>query len=261
MPVSTEALKEAAIKLFQEYVTSEMFSAILEPAARQLLLDSIEGITRPEILDAAKASREIVEEVYLQTMGGLAEVTAMALEDQIGVDGFMRELVDNIGLREDQVNTLRKYKGSLLKAQPPLSDEEIEKLVNARSRKMIQQRAEMIAHDQMAKAASAGELNVMVARGMEYKRWIHSADSTVSDGCLENGFAGWIPVNQEFPSGHKHPSRHPRCRCALGFKVVLGNNEKEHNDEQAKLLEQYQTARASGDKAFHPYADVEHSTA
>lgn len=45
------------------------------------------------------------------------------------------------------------------------------------------------------------------------KYWANSGDDKVTDGCLENTAAGWIPLNTPFPSGHQQPLRFVRCRC------------------------------------------------
>ena len=45
------------------------------------------------------------------------------------------------------------------------------------------------------------------------KYWQTSEDDRVSDGCQENQDAGWIGLNEYFPSGHQQPLRFPGCRC------------------------------------------------
>lgn len=47
------------------------------------------------------------------------------------------------------------------------------------------------------------------------KAWLTMEDSRVSDGCEANQNAGWIPLDQEFPSGHARPPRFPGCRCDM----------------------------------------------
>ena len=51
------------------------------------------------------------------------------------------------------------------------------------------------------------------------KRWMNMGDDRVSDGCIENGNAGWIDNKEAFPSGHQFPPRFPGCRCGCGSRV------------------------------------------
>jgi len=45
------------------------------------------------------------------------------------------------------------------------------------------------------------------------KSWQTSKDDKVSDGCQENEDAGWIELDEPFPSGDQQPLRFPGCRC------------------------------------------------
>jgi len=78
-------------------------------------------------------------------------------------------------------------------------------------------RARLIAVNESAQAYEAGSFMLeqdLADQGIELeKSWQNSGDGKVSDGCLENSAAGWIPLNQPFPSGHQYPPRFPGCRC------------------------------------------------
>ena len=50
------------------------------------------------------------------------------------------------------------------------------------------------------------------------KAWQTSNDDRVSDGCQENQDAGWIDLDEPFPSGHQQPLRFPGCRCYCIYK-------------------------------------------
>jgi hypothetical protein len=45
------------------------------------------------------------------------------------------------------------------------------------------------------------------------KRWI--VDGKPCDVCIENGDAGWIPADEDFPSGDEEPLAHPNCMCEV----------------------------------------------
>lgn len=86
----------------------------------------------------------------------------------------------------------------------------------------IRNRAELIAVTEAAEAYETGNrlvIDEMTAVGLEMeKSWSTVGDDRVSDGCRENSQAGWIPVDQTFPSGHQHAPRFPGCRCAILYR-------------------------------------------
>ncbi len=86
----------------------------------------------------------------------------------------------------------------------------------------IRNRAELIAVTEAAEAYETGNrlvIDEMVAVGLEMeKSWSTVGDDRVSDGCRTNGQAGWIPVDEPFPSGHQHAPRFPGCRCAILYR-------------------------------------------
>lgn len=86
----------------------------------------------------------------------------------------------------------------------------------------IRNRAELIAVTEAAEAYETGNrlvIDEMTAVGLEMeKQWSTVGDERVSAGCRENSQAGWIPVDQPFPSGHQHAPRFPGCRCAILYR-------------------------------------------
>ena len=102
--------------------------------------------------------------------------------------------------------------------------------INARYREMavgrpqehIESRAHMIATTEAGNGYEHGNLLVgrrLVAAGVEMeKSWLSVGDARSrkrGDPCPGNQAAGWIPLDQAFPSGHDRPLAHPACRCAL----------------------------------------------
>ena len=82
----------------------------------------------------------------------------------------------------------------------------------------IKDRAELVSVTETANAY--GEGNMAFAQDLQskgltmVKAWQTVGDDRVSDGCQENQDAGWIGVDEMFPSGDDHEPRFPGCRCA-----------------------------------------------
>jgi hypothetical protein len=83
----------------------------------------------------------------------------------------------------------------------------------------VDSRAHLIAMTEVGDAYTEGNLQAaqqLAAAGLEQeKSWETIGDDRVSDGCLTNEGAGWIPLDDDFPSGHQRPLRFPGCRCDL----------------------------------------------
>lgn len=83
----------------------------------------------------------------------------------------------------------------------------------------IDSRAHLVAVTETGNAYAEGQLEVaheLAAAGIEMeKAWSTVGDDRVTEGCRENEAAGWIGLNESFPSGHQRPLRFPGCRCDL----------------------------------------------
>lgn len=88
----------------------------------------------------------------------------------------------------------------------------------------IESRAHLIAVTETAAAYEEG--NAIVGRDLQQggllmeKSWLTVGDNRVSAACQSNQDAGWIPLDSEFPSGHKNPPEHPSCRCTTLYQRV-----------------------------------------
>lgn len=80
---------------------------------------------------------------------------------------------------------------------------------------MSEDRALLIAQAETGQAYSIGSFEAYRRSGVTGKSWKTSGDDLVTQGCKENGEKGTIGLDEEFPSGHLHPLRTPRCRCTL----------------------------------------------
>lgn len=89
-----------------------------------------------------------------------------------------------------------------------------------------EERADLIAETELRTADSNGYLEGAKATGLELqKHWI--AEPDCCDDCQENEDAGFIDLDDEFPSGDDAPQAHPHCRCALGIRGDQGDDTEE----------------------------------
>lgn len=82
-------------------------------------------------------------------------------------------------------------------------------------------RAKLIAVTEVGNAFQEGNLTLAKQSGGDVeKSWLTVEDDRVSELCRINQNAGWIPINEEFPSGHQRPLRFPGCRCVARYRLV-----------------------------------------
>lgn len=88
----------------------------------------------------------------------------------------------------------------------------------------IDSRAHLVAVTEVGNAYEHGTWSAaqsMAAVGLTMeKSWLTSGDDRVSDGCAENEGAGWILLDEPFPSGDDKPLRFPGCRCTVLYRRV-----------------------------------------
>jgi hypothetical protein len=83
----------------------------------------------------------------------------------------------------------------------------------------IRSRAHLVAVTETGNAYTVGTRAVaddlMAAGLLMEKAWLDVGDRRVDADCEANAAAGWIPLNDTFPSGDDQPLAHPACRCSL----------------------------------------------
>ena len=88
----------------------------------------------------------------------------------------------------------------------------------------IDSRAHLVAVTETGNAYEEGNRIVaqeMAAAGLTMeKKWLTVGDDRVSEGCRTIEAAGWIPLDEQFPSGHERPLRFPGCRCDCLYRRV-----------------------------------------
>jgi hypothetical protein len=229
-------------ELFLEFIESGQMASILEEEIFQALSESLTGATREEILQIAREqAARLIKDIESGTAQGIADIIANGLRDQKGIPGIAKDLREMIGLNPQRIQAVNKYRDELEKSGK-YTKEQIDKLVSKFAEKQHRERAELIANNEMRRAMSEGEKQVMQSRGAQYKTWQTHADSKVSDGCEANQAQGPIPIDEPFQSGHDTPPRFPGCRCTVSFlfdEVQLDSareraRERERKTEEAK---------------------------
>ena len=76
-------------------------------------------------------------------------------------------------------------------------------------------RAKMVAHTEMARAASAATIEAYQQTGVRERRWLGAGDARECPVCDANEAQGAVPMGEPFAGGVMAPPQHPMCRCAL----------------------------------------------
>lgn len=71
----------------------------------------------------------------------------------------------------------------------------------------------------VAGSALAAGVRGRITATLYEKLWL--TDGRPCEVCEENAVAGWIPVDQSFPSGDWEPRAHPNCKCSLEVRKVV----------------------------------------
>lgn len=88
--------------------------------------------------------------------------------------------------------------------------------------KHIQSRAHLVAVQEAGEAYEAGSLQAakrLLDLGLEMqKAWSTVGDNRVSEQCMMDEGAGWISIDDLFPSGNDRPPGHVSCRCTALYR-------------------------------------------
>jgi hypothetical protein len=135
---------------------------------------------------------ELVSGIEEKTRKDMAMLISAGLQDNIGLDAIADSIANSYSFSED--------------------------------------RADLIARDQVARANQQGALEGMrlaQKAGVKLKKeWVPDADAC--DDCTENGDAGPIDLDDEFPSEDDTAPAHPNCRCSV---VSIVEDESESDDD------------------------------
>lgn len=253
-----EPLIQAAYTLIAEHTDAEnpvMYALLAEryetlgTAARDMTLaDVVKAIGIPLKAEAfpvdaatrrwaAQFAASQVAQVQDATRQGIAQIVADGIWRQAGPAGTGRmirpELIANdigrhmgmmSGLDARRISAVLKYEEGLL--AKGYSVKEAERMAGTFAKRQLAKRAETIARTEMRSAVSAARDDQEVRFGAREKRWSTTGDDRVRDQCQANGAAGWIPIDDSFPSGKKHTPQGPNCRCHVQYRGMSADQLK-----------------------------------
>jgi hypothetical protein len=143
---------------------------------------------------ATENGGELVSGIEETTRKDLGKLISAGLQQNLGLDGIADSIADTYSFSED--------------------------------------RADLIARDQVARANQQGALEGMKLAqkaGVKLKKeWVPDADAC--DDCAENGDEGPIDLNDLFPSDDDTAPAHPNCRCTV-VSVVEEDSETDDDSE------------------------------
>lgn len=128
-----------------------------------------------------------------------------------------------VGLTEREAMAVARFMASL--TEEGVAANVIDKQVANYAKFLHKNRASRIARTEISNAYNFGQLNSVRQAadagwlpGTPEKFWI-AGGANPCEICEENEAAGPIALDGTFPSGDEHPTAHPSCQCADGFKV------------------------------------------
>ena len=93
-------------------------------------------------------------------------------------------------------------------------------------------RAETIARTETATALGQGQRAAAIAMSQDEKSWIPGN----CDICTTNADAGWIGIDEAFPSGDDTIPGHPRCTCTVIYRTKRVHEDDGEDDGEEKAL-------------------------
>ncbi|MBA7465177.1 hypothetical protein ES707_00339 [subsurface metagenome] len=128
-----------------------------------------------------------------------------------------------VGLTQREAMAVARFMGTLIEEAVPASV--INSQVANYAKFLHKNRASRIARTEISNAYNFGQMDSMKQAvtegwlpGVPEKSWM-AGGSNPCDICEENEAAGPIALDAAFPSGHEHPTAHPQCECAVGYRV------------------------------------------
>lgn len=171
------------------------------------------SITNPRAIEWARnRSSNLITEIGSSTRETVREIITIGLRDGRAPRVIAKEIGSLVGLRSDQLETLRKFEaGGASEAQ-----------VARRGKQLLKQRAELISRSETLRSSNAG-LKEMWHQAVDndllladvQREWIATSDDRTRDEHAEID-GEQIGLNDSFSLGEE-PGESPNCRCSQGI--------------------------------------------
>jgi len=128
-----------------------------------------------------------------------------------------------VGLTNRETMAVAKFMGTL--QEQGVAPAMINKQVANYAKFLHKNRAQRIARTEISNAFNFGQLDSLGQAvqegwlpGVPEKTWM-AGGADPCEICMENESVGPIALPDVFPSGDAHPTAHPQCECAVGYRV------------------------------------------
>ena len=164
---------------------------------------------------------------YDASITDLIHDAAATLAAEMGTDASISDTVASRYLRDNSLSkltaklnytTFERLQGAIADAWTRGGTaDDIVKAITDTYADFSSVRAEMIAQTEANDAYNAGRRAMADEFGADEKSWDGDGEAC-EEICQPNIDAGWIPIDDDFPSGDQQPTAHPRCDCGLDFR-------------------------------------------
>lgn len=218
---------------------SGVLAATLEADIYEQLKNAVEAPRDPAALKAAETAWRnearrragtLAKNMSTAALKSIGQTVAAGLEAGLGPKEIARNLDAVVALDSNRAKQYIKYAEYLTESD--VSDEQLERQLEAYYQKLLRDRKETIARTEAREATAEAALQKNKDRGARFKVWITAGDNRVSDECQGNEEEGPIPIDDEFSGGVDRPPQHPNCRCTLSY--ITSDEQKDRATERAK---------------------------
>jgi len=165
----------------------------------------------------------LIREVSEGTRQAIRQLIAAALERGGHPYDTARRIRQYIGLTERQMRALDNYWERL--SIEGLPARRVDEMVDAYARRLLRDRAKLIARTETIQAAAEGAreswrqaVDAGLLREDEWEReWITTEDDRTCEVCLAMD-GKRAPINGAYENGSGGPTLHPACRCTEGLR-------------------------------------------
>lgn len=214
----------------QQDLTEELLMEVID-AGRRVKLPKIQKATltyrfdadRPEARAwAEKEAGNLIVEITEEQRAVVRGIVARSQSGEATVAQVARQVRGSIGLTERQAGWVENFRQRQIDAAinrgvpAERAADSVQGSVDRYHKRIHRYRSETIARTETIRASSEGRQEAW-RQGLDEgfispeaeKRWFVEFDGC--DICMNNGILGWIPINEDFPTGE--PPAHPNCRC------------------------------------------------